>query len=172
MTYTLNPRAKEFVSKTIILRPSIPSKPSTPSKTNTKLNQLDQLNELSISVAESVLKPISHQELELNLKTRRNHYWNYIPKIDFALYNHVLRKVATINYLTNDITVNLYWNQPGNRAIVDIPNRDYSWELSNRSIRDLIHLIFIEDVKIVNEDHQLDMLVSHAPLLHIDVKDI
>ena len=143
MTYTLNPRAKEFV-------PSV-----THSKTNEQLNQLDTL---STTIAESVLTPSDTSSIII-----RNH-WNKIPKIDF----NPLRKVTTIHYLTKDIIVNLYWNQ--DRIIVDIPIRNFSWELSNRTIRNLIHLIFIEDVHILNKDPEIDMLVSHAPLLHIHVK--
>lgn len=142
MTSTLNPRAKEFIPKTD-----------------------QQLHTLSATLAESVLIPSCPSSVIIH-----NH-WNGISKIDFPLLN-LLRKVATIHYLTKDITVNLYWDNARNRAIVDIPIRDFSWELSNRTIRNLIHLIFIEDVQIINEDPQLDILVSEAPILHIDVKAI
>ena len=149
MTYktsTLNPCANEFI----------------PSKTYEQLNQLDTL---STTVAESVLTSSRPSSVIIH-----NH-WNEIQKINIPLLNQ-LRQVATIHYLTKNITINLYWDQDCNRIIVDIPIRDFSWELSNRTIRCLIHLIFIEDVKIINENPEIDMLASEAPMLQIHVKAI
>jgi len=140
---TLNPYAKEFI----------------PSKTHEQLNQLDTL---STTVAESVLTPPSSVII--------HNHWNEILKID-PLRNQ-LRKVATILYLTKNITTNLYWDQDCNRIIVDIPIRNFSWELSDRTIRNLIHLIFIEDVIIINQNPEIDMFVSQAPMLQIHVKAI
>ena len=71
----MNPNAKIFVpSKTsIILRPSKPTRPSKPSlKSKPSLpDVLDQLHALSTSVAEFVITPITHKQLEANLRSRR-----------------------------------------------------------------------------------------------------
>ena len=55
----------------------VPSKVSSkvPSKVPSKTRKiLDQLDVLSTTVAESVLKPISHRELEIILSKQRNHF--------------------------------------------------------------------------------------------------
>ena len=162
MTSTLNPNAKEFIPFHT-LNPC--AKEFIPFTTYNISQQLHQLDTLSTTVAESVLTPSPSSSVIIH-----NH-WNHITKIDFPLLNQ-LRKVATILYLTKNITIHLYWHHDSNRIIVDIPIRDFSWELSNRTIRNLIHLIFIEDVQIINEHPAIDMLVSHAPILQIHVKAI
>ena len=170
MTSMLNPKAKMFIpnnlkssmtSKTpIILRPSKPIK-------MTNEQQLAQLKALSTSVAEKVFEPISHRQFEQSLKARSNP--NRFERVIVPKTGG--RLVSQIEYHNNrNVIFNLFWDEEGNRAIVDIPDRDYSWQYSDLTIRRIIHLQFIEDVQILNECPELDMCVSKAPLCQFDVE--
>ena len=110
--FTMNPFAKEFVSK---------------NKT------LDTLSVLSTTVAENVLFELNPVHKELLAQRALEALITQIPTITSV---DDLEQVAQIS--TTDGVYELFWN--GTHAILD--NRISSWQFPDMSIRDIIHYYF------------------------------
>ena len=161
-TMTLNPNALPFVPI---------SKTSKNNKNKTK--SLDALQALSTSVAEKVLQPLSHIELELKLvlkqllaKRALEATIIQIPKITNV---DRLEQVAQISYhhRTGTDFFELFWD--GTHAILD--NRDCSWRFPNMTISDIIHYHFNQGTSVTISPDSHD-LASYAPAIQIDVTPI
>jgi len=167
----MNPNAKVFISKTIVLRPS------------PKTDQLDQLDALSTSVAENILRPMSHRELEQNL-LRKTQKAKSVPEITPSVTEITripkvtcfdgLEQVAQIvyNHQTGRNVFELLWDKENHKAILNCSG--CSWEVPNATIRDIIHDHFDDEyhVNILNESKLLDQLVSSAPAVVVHIQPV
>ena len=137
--FTMNPFAKEFVSK---------------NKT------LDTLSVLSTTVAENVLFELNPVHKELLAQRALEALITQIPTITSV---DDLEQVAQISYNhENGVDIyELFWN--GTHAILD--NRISSWQFPDMSIRDIIHYYF-DDITI-SPDSSIDLLASSAPAIQL-----
>ena len=171
----MNPNAKVFIpsmiSKTIVLRPSL------------KTDQLAQLDALSTSVAENILRPMSHRELEQNLLQKiqkAKSVTEIIPSVtEITRIPKVtcfddLEQVAQIvyNHQTGRNIFELLWDKEKHKAILNCSA--CSWEVPNVTIRDIIHDHFDDEyhVNILNESKLLDQLVSSAPAVVVHIQPV
>ncbi len=132
--FTMNPFAKEFVSKN-------------------KNKTLDTLSVLSTTVAENVLFELNPVHKELLAQRALEALITKIPTITSV---DDLEQVAQIS--TTDGVYELFWN--GTHAILD--NRISSWQFPDMSIRDIIHYYFDDEITI-SPDSSIDLLASSAP---------
>ena len=145
--FTMNPFAKEFVSK---------------NKTKT----LDSLSVLSTTVAENVLFELNPVHKELLAQRALEALITKIPTITSV---DDLEQVAQISYHhhTGQDTYELFWD--GQYAILD--NRRCSWQFPNMSVRDIIHYHFDENF-VLKDDPALDQLASVVSALLVDITPV
>ena len=149
----MNPFAAEFVPMNSIKY----------SKNKTKA--LDTLRSLSMTVAESVLQPISHLTFELNpvhkeLLAKRA-LEDKIIKIPTITSIDGLEQVAQIS--TTDGVYELFWN--GTHAILD--NRTSSWQFPDMTIRHILECYFGNFT--TDSLDSLDEPVSYAPAIQLSL---